>query len=306
MRPDIEVIAVLHEGAFDRPAHSIDRPQRLVWLMQALGQRSAALKLHSEAATLDDLAAAHEESYVNGLRLLSERGYEARLDPELIVGPGSYEAAAHAAGAVLAEARALLQAPSRDQLIVCLSRPGSHHAGPDYGMGFCLFNNLAVAAARVIAEGLAERVAILDFDAHHGNGTQDIFRDNEQVLTVSMHAHPFYPGTGGGQGEAIADINCPINASTEPDSVWSLWKKAMREVVEFRPQLILVEAGVDGHRDDWTTPLQLDGATFGQIGQELRHASIEADAPLLLEAGGGYTEKAVLGGMSALLRGLGA
>lgn len=307
MRPDRHPTAVVHQGAFDLPAYSIDRPQRLVWLMKALGGRNAELRISSRAASLEELARAHDPAYVEGLRALSESGFEARIDPELIVGPKSYEAAASAAGALLDEARRLITSNRWDQVVVCLSRPGSHHAGADYGLGFCLINNIAVAAAGVIAEDLAERVAILDFDAHHGNGTEEIFNNESRVLTISMHQYPFFPGTGAaGSEEAICNLNLPLEAGSGDQEAREAWQRAVERITGFEPNLIIVEAGLDGHRADWTTGLDLTSESFLNFGHGLRQLGQELAVPVLLEAGGGYTEEAVLDGMDALLRGLGS
>lgn len=295
----------MHEGNFELPAHSIDRPQRLVWTLGALAEHEAELLFRDVPASTEELERVHDQDYLAGLRALSARGIEARLDPELHAGPRSYEIAAQAAGAVLAETRHVLARGPSEEVRVCLSRPGSHHAGPDYALGFCLVNNLAVAAASALEEKLAERVAIVDFDAHHGNGTEEIFSGESRVLTVSLHQYPFYPGTGAAGSEgAMSNLNLPLPDGTSDDGFMGPWAVAVEKIAGFAPDLILVEAGVDGHLSDWTSGLRLGDSTFRMIGRDLRDLAARCSASLLLEAGGAYTETAARRGIGALLRGL--
>ena len=295
--------AILHDGALELRGESIDRPQRIVHGMAALGRLKADLLLHSRRAEPEELERVHAPGYVRGLRRLCEELPGARLDPELTVEPRSYDVAACAAAAVI---DAACQASPHTPPPICLTRPGSHHAGPDYGMGFCLFNNLAAAAAAALERGRAERVAILDIDAHHGNGTEQIFWEDERVLTVSLHQYPFFPGTGAAAdvGPAGTSLNLPLPAGAGASEARAAYRRALAAVEEHDPQLVLVEAGVDGHAADWTSDLELDDRTFHRFGQLLRRLCEGLGAALVVEMGGGYTEAAVMGGFGAFLEGL--
>jgi len=295
--------AILHDGALDLPSQSIDRPQRIVQGMAALGRQQASLLLHSRRAEPEELERVHSSEYVHGLREICRDLPQAQLDPELIVEPRSYDVAACAAGALI---DAACTASPHKPPTVCLSRPGSHHAGRDYGMGFCLFNNLAAGAAAALATGRAERVAILDFDAHHGNGTEQIFWEDERVLTVSLHQFPFFPGTGAADdtGPSGTNINLPMPAGATGSEACAAYRQAIGAIRRHRPQLVLVEAGVDGHREDWTSDLEIDDGAYRLFGQLLRQLCEEITAALVIEMGGGYTEAAVMGGFAAFTEGL--
>ena len=206
-------------------------------------------------ATPRDVCRVHSPSLVGQIRSIAERG-GGRLDLDTIVSPGSYEAALHAAGATLSAARAVLDGQARSSFAVV--RPPGHHARPNQAMGFCLFNNIAIATAWALAEGGVGRVAIVDFDVHHGNGTQEAFTNSPEVLYVSLHQYPFYPGTGhwrdtgGGPGEGTC-INIPLPPGTGDNGYAVAFDRIVCPVVRrFGPELILVSAGYDAH---WADPL---------------------------------------------------
>ena len=202
---------------------------------------------------MERLTAVHPAGYVEEIRTVSEAG-GGSFDPDTVASAGSYEAALHAAGGACAMVEAL--AGGEASVAFSALRPPGHHAEPRVAMGFCLFNNVAVAARHALDTLGLERVFILDWDVHHGNGTNDVFHDSREVLFASIHQSPLYPGTGPlrdvgeGPGEGYS-INLPV----PPGSGDDVWLAMVEHVVvpaarAFKPQLVLVSAGFDAHRDD--------------------------------------------------------
>ncbi|WP_240096237.1 histone deacetylase family protein [Thermomonas flagellata] len=200
-----------------------------------------------------------------------------RLDPDTVLGPGSGEAALRAAGAVVAAVDAVLGGDGGRAF--CAVRPPGHHATADTAMGFCLFNNVAVGAAHALeAHGLA-RVAIVDFDVHHGNGTQAIFAADPRVLFLSSHQMPLYPGSGEACERGVGNLgNAPLPPGADGAAFRAAWRgQLLPRLHDFRPQLLLVSAGFDGHRRDPLAQLQLEAEDFAWLTCELvacarRHA----------------------------------
>jgi acetoin utilization deacetylase AcuC-like enzyme len=191
------------------------------------------------------------------------------LDPDTVLSPASAEAALRAAGAGLAAVDAVLRGQARRAF--CAVRPPGHHATRDAAMGFCLFNGIAVAALHALdAHGL-ERVAIVDFDVHHGNGTQAIFEHDRRVLFASSHQWPLYPGSGSRGETGAGNI---VNATLPPQADGALFRAAWSDTLlpavdAFKPQLLLVSAGFDAHRRDPLAQLRLEAADFAWITREL-------------------------------------
>jgi acetoin utilization deacetylase AcuC-like enzyme len=217
-------------------------------------------------ATVDELARVHERDYVS---LIAETaGRATALDPDTFTSPESYEVARLAVGAALTAVDRVLDGP-RGTRAFAVVRPPGHHAERNRAMGFCLFNNIAIAAAHARARGL-QRVAIVDYDVHHGNGTQWTFYDDATVLFVSSHQFPFYPGTGEASavgaktGEGFT-VNLPVEAGGTDADFERLYSTVAGPVLrQFKPQLILLSAGFDAHRDD---PLGGMRMTTDQLGR---------------------------------------
>ncbi len=205
-------------------------------------------KVDAPAATRQQLVRAHQQQYVDEIFALAPQRGNVHLDPDTSMNPHSLDAALHAAGAVIAAVDLVLTGRVRNAF--CAVRPPGHHAERARATGFCFFNNVAVGAAHALAEHGLERIAILDFDVHHGNGTEDIFAHNSSVLYCSAYQHPFYPFPE----PALAApnvIHCPLQAGSDGDAlrqaVNDAWFPALND---FQPQLLLLSAGFDGHRLD--------------------------------------------------------
>ena len=248
-------------------------------------------RVTAEPVSRDTLTAVHPTGYVEAIRALSERG-GGMIDADTVASRGSYDAALHAAGAAVGLVDRLLlhEAPTG----FSAGRPPGHHAETARAMGFCLFNNVAVAARHAIyAHGLA-RVLILDWDVHHGNGTNDIFHAVGEILFVSIHQWPLYPGTGAardvgeGEGEGYT-VNLPVPAGAGDDVYASLVDHLVVPLARaHRPQLILLSAGYDAHRDDPLANCEVSDEGYASMARSMRALAAELGVPIgaVLEGGG--------------------
>jgi acetoin utilization deacetylase AcuC-like enzyme len=303
-------LLVVDDPIFDRhraPSPHPERPERLVAARAVLDEMQdlERLPLSPRDATAEELARVHREAYVDELtRLRGDSGY---LDADTYFGTDSVGAATRAAGGCIALTEDLMRAPAG--LGLALVRPPGHHATPSRAMGFCLLNNVALAAAAARARG-AERVAIVDWDVHHGNGTQDAFEGDPSVLYVSLHQSPFYPGTGAaeevGSGDARGTIvNVPLSAGAGPDVYAAAITRLVAPVVEqFRPDLLLVSAGFDAHVRDPLAEMRLNGGAYAAMARELVRAlpTEKQRVGLILE--GGYDLVGLADGLRATLEAL--
>ena len=257
-------------------------------------------------ATRDQLLRVHDAEY---LRRISETaGRAVALDPDTYTSPESYEIALLAAGAAVDAVERVWTASHSSAF--ALVRPPGHHAERDRAMGFCLFNNIAVAAAHARSLG-ANRVAIVDYDVHHGNGTQQTFERDPSVLYVSTHQYPFYPGTGAadeigdGQG-AGATVNLPLEVGATDDDYRLVFEEVIVPVLrQFRPDLLLVSAGFDAHERDPLAGMRVTTAGFGAMTQTLRRVAEECcRGRLALVTEGGYDLRALAASLDASVQAL--
>ncbi|HTK11962.1 MAG TPA: histone deacetylase [Ktedonobacteraceae bacterium] len=298
------------------PPHHPDRPGRLAEAMNVLdaldwldGKRDGLIQLAPRAATVDEIATVHDREYIQAVE---DASLEAARDESKGSTPGtyfatdtyvsakSYEVARMAAGAPLVAIDAVMKGEVNNAY--CLVRPPGHHAVPESGMGFCIFNNVAVAARYAIDHYGLERVLIIDYDVHHGNGTQEMFYDDPHVLYFSIHQAPFYPGTGEsmefGEGAGMGTtVNIPLPAQTGFETYEPIFRQVLAPLADrFNPQLILVSAGFDAHWKD-TEPgigllppgMQLSTAGFARLNQIiLELASWFCEGRLVMVQEGGY------------------
>jgi acetoin utilization deacetylase AcuC-like enzyme len=260
----------------------------------------------SPAAGEDLLLAVHPRSHVRAVQAMSERGGAFDLDTP--AGPGSWEAALHAAGGACAMVDALLGGEAGCGFSI--ARPPGHHAEPARAMGFCLFNNVAVAARHALEAHAAERVLVLDWDVHHGNGTNAIFHASREVLFASIHQWPFYPGTGplddagSGEGEGYS-INLPVPGGTGGETFLALVEHLVAPAArQYRPGLVLLSAGFDAHRDDPVGGCRLDTAAYAALARQARALGDELEAPVGAVLEGGYDLAALAASVAAAMEGL--
>jgi len=249
-------------------------------------------RISSPAVEPSVLQRVHGPEHIERIAAASRVG-GAQLDPDTFVSAGSYTAALHAAGGAVELVRRLMGEGPR-QVGFSAHRPPGHHAVPDRAMGFCLFNSIAVAARHAIAELGLERVLILDWDVHHGNGTNDIFWDTDEVLFASIHQLPLYPGSGsaGEMGEGRGHgytVNLPVPPRSGDEAFVSLVRDIVTPLARiYRPQLLLVSAGFDAHADDPLADCTVSDAGFGLMTELVRELGAELGAPVGCVLEGGY------------------
>lgn len=280
-----------------------ERPERLNAVIEGsrLAEVADALSpLEPVAASLEIVERVHPAAYLSHLKLVSEAG-GGRLDPDTAVSAGSWAAALLAAGAGLTAIAALQR--GEGTAAFCAVRPPGHHATRDESMGFCLISNVAVAAMALVDQG--ERVMILDYDAHHGNGTEAVFFDDPRVLFVSFHQWPLYPGTGAAHDLGVGNgFGYTMNIPLPPDATGEHYLRAFDELVApraqaFAPTWLIISAGFDGHRDDPITDLGLSSGDFALLTQRALRLVPEGRRLVMLE--GGYDLRALTLSTAAVL-----
>jgi acetoin utilization deacetylase AcuC-like enzyme len=247
--------------------------------------------VEAPVANREQLERVHSAAHVDAIEAFSARG-GGMIDVDTIASEGSWEAALHAAGGAVHATERLIE---EGGFAFGGLRPPGHHAERDRAMGFCLFNNVAVAAAHAIAECGAERVLILDWDVHHGNGTEAIFYGSSEVLYSSIHQNPLYPGTGAatdfgsGAGEGYT-VNLPVPPGSGPDEFLALVQHVLAPIArEWRPNLLCISAGYDAHRDDPLANCELDDGAYWDMAATMRALAGELAVPLLICLEGGYS-----------------
>ena len=263
----------------------------------AAGGRTVAPR----AASASELALAHDRAYVE--QIMATKGQAVMLDPDTFTSPESVDVALLAAGATIQAAEHAIE---RREPAFALVRPPGHHAERNRAMGFCLYNNVAVAAAVMLQRGLS-RIAVVDIDVHHGNGTQWIFYDDPRVLYVSTHQYPFYPGTGAadevgtGKGKGFT-VNIPLEAGCTDNDYALVYRTIVAPVIdEYAPELLIVSAGYDAHERDPLASMRMSAAGYGAIVRIVRDAAL-AHGQLALSTEGGYDLPAMRESLEASLR----
>ena len=289
-----------------RHPERVDRLRAILRGLELSGISQESRLISPDLATVDQIARIHSISHIASVerQVRNGGGY---LDADTVVSPGSYQASLRAAGGAIAAMRSVVQGTSRHAF--ALGRPPGHHARPNTAMGFCLFNNVAIAAREAQAALGIERVAIIDIDVHHGNGTQESFEDDPTVLFISTHQFPFYPGggsmheigVGAGRGQTI---NVPLPRGSGDE----VYQAAVERVVvpalyRFRPELILVSVGYDAHWSDPLAEMRLSIAGYATIIALLAEAANDlCESRLALVLEGGYDLDALASGVVATCR----
>ncbi len=260
--------------------------------LEQTGLRPQLTAIKPRAASAEELLLVHDKQYISHVQSAAHQG-GGWLDPDTVISPDSYEAALYAAGGVMAATEAVMNGEVNSAF--ALVRPPGHHATAHHAMGFCLFNNVAIAARYALAQYKLERISIIDFDVHHGNGTQEAFYEDPRVLYISTHQYPFYPGTGWfdetGSGRARGTtINIPLPAgSGDVEYLQSFSQIIIPAARRFDPQLILVSAGYDAHWADGIASMQVSVAGFAQMVRMIKELADElCNGRLALTLEGGY------------------
>ena len=231
----------------------------------------------------------HNSDYINFVeKSFPEKGLSF-LDGDTIVSPGSRDATSDAVGSIITAIDGVQNKNFNNAF--CAVRPPGHHAEKNKAMGFCIYNNVAVGANYLINKYKLKRVAIIDFDVHHGNGTQDIFYDNEKVLYISTHQYPYYPGSGTNdeKGKYNNILNIPLPAGTTSEEYLNAYEFVLKKIKEFRPEFILLSAGFDAHKDDPLAQLQLESKDFYSITKRTLELSKQyCDGKVVSILEGGY------------------
>lgn len=256
----------------DTGAGHVERPDRLKFLMNHLLQSPVWNQLHhilSTPAGVDWVSKVHPEAYIKMIEQRCRDGETVLDSGDTHVSKESYDVALLAAGATLNAVDAVMKRTT--ERVFCAVRPPGHHAETATVMGFCLFNNVAIAARYAQRKHGVERVAILDWDVHHGNGTQEIFYEDHTVFYVSLHQYPFYRGTGAadetgaGKGKGFT-LNCPMEAgSTEKEYLEAFREQILPALNRFKPQLLILSAGFDAHKDDPLANIELTENSFAEM-----------------------------------------
>jgi acetoin utilization deacetylase AcuC-like enzyme len=309
----VEVMSTIlfsHDACMEHdpgPMHP-ESPDRLAAVLRALeaGEFSDLDRREAPKAKIEQIARVHPRDFADAVLAAIPTEGIAHLDADTAISPGSGEAALRASGALCAAVDAVMAGEATNAF--CAVRPPGHHAEPARAMGFCLFNHVAVGAEQARAAHGLKRVAVVDFDVHHGNGTQAMFWNDENLFYGSTHQFPHYPGTGSADEQGVAGNI--VNAPLPPWSGSAAFREAMRAIVlpglrEFAPEFILISAGFDAHKDDPLASLELTDDDFGWVTREIaRVADSVCGGRLVSTLEGGYDLPALGRSAAAHVRGL--
>jgi len=271
--------------------------------LEETGRLEQLTPVNPRPATTEELNYVHQASYVSHIKDAALEGF-GWLDADTIMSPDSYDAALYAAGGVIEATDAVISGKVNSAF--ALVRPPGHHATATAAMGFCLFNNIAIAARHALKKHKIEKVAIIDFDVHHGNGTQEAFDSDPQVLYISTHQYPHYPGSGTiyetGSGAAQGSkVNIPLPAGSGDDEYRQVFEQIIVPATKrFRPELILVSAGYDPHWADHLAMMEVSTTGFAGMVRTIKELADEfCDEKLVFTLEGGYNLKALAASVKA-------
>lgn len=299
-----------HDMGFGHP-ESPHRLRAVMGRLESSGLLSNLVRIDplsaSEDSITDWITKVHANAYVKGLRMRAPREGHVALDPDTTMSPGSLGAAYLAVGGVLAAADAIMD--GRVDNAFCAVRPPGHHAEADHAMGFCLFNNVAVAARYLQKRHGLERIAIVDWDVHHGNGTQHAFYEDPSVFYFSTHQYPYYPGTGkadergAGKGSGYT-LNVPLPAGMGDAEYLEVFHRILRPALKtYRPDGVIISAGFDAHRDDPLAGMNLSTRGYIELSRVVKEIAGEfAQGRVLSCLEGGYNLEALAASVEGHLR----
>ena len=272
----------------DGHPEKIDRVTAIIDNLKKLNKKNLIWKKPSKYKR-ELLENTHNKDYINFVeKSFPEKGLSF-LDGDTIISPGSKEATTDAVGSIITAIDGVQNKEFHNAF--CAVRPPGHHAERNKAMGFCIYNNVAVGAHYLLEKYKFNKVAIIDFDVHHGNGTQDIFYDNEKVLYISTHQYPYYPGTGDEKekGKYNNIFNIPLPAGTTSEEYLNAYEFVLKKIKEFKPEFILLSAGFDAHKDDPLAQLELTSKDFYNLTKRtLNLAKLYCEGKVVSILEGGY------------------
>ena len=272
----------------DGHPEKIDRVTAIIDNLKKLDNKSLIWKKPSKFDR-SLLEITHNSDYINFVEKSFPKKGLSFLDGDTIISPGSKEATSDAVGSIITAIDGVQNNEFKNAF--CAVRPPGHHAEKNKAMGFCIYNNVAVGANYLIDKYKLNKIAIIDFDVHHGNGTQDIFYDNEKVLYISTHQFPYYPGSGTEQekGKYNNIFNIPLPAGTTSEEYLNAYEFVLKKINKFRPEFILLSAGFDAHKDDPLAQFQLESKDFYKITKRtLELSKLYCDGKVVSILEGGY------------------
>ena len=277
------------------PGHP-ECPERIPAILTGLKKIQSQKLIWKEIGSFDEkyIELTHSQKYLEKINQSFPKEDLVFLDGDTIVSKGSKKAAYDAVGGIINAIDAVMNQEFNNAF--CVVRPPGHHAEKEQAMGFCIFNNVAVGATYLLEKYKLNKVAIIDFDVHHGNGTQDIFYNEKKVLYISSHQFPFYPGTGSKDeiGKFNNILNIPLKAGTVSEEFFNSYKKVYDKLNEFRPQFILLSAGFDAHKNDPLANVNLESKDYYILTKEImKIAKKVCDNKIVSILEGGYNLSAI-------------
>ena len=242
-----------------------EKPDRVTAVIEKLKQNKKLIWEKSTKFDVKYLNITHSEDYISDVKKSFPNNGLKFLDGDTIISPGSKRATIDAVGSIISAIDGIEN--KKFNKAFCAVRPPGHHAEKNKAMGFCIYNNIAVGAKFLINKYKYNKIAIIDFDVHHGNGTQDIFYENSKVLYLSTHQYPYYPGTGNNneKGKYNNILNIPLPAGTNSDEYLNAYNYVIKKLIEFKPEFVMFSAGFDAHKDDPLAQLNLNSKDFYEI-----------------------------------------